>query len=161
MRNSSKFRVLSSKFSLFLGQRDHRIDSRRASGGQIARGERHDRENGRSAGERDGIARAHAEEHGRHEAAGRDRDRQADDDRDGRQSGGARDDALSGKEALDAFLGMASMNRALFASLSSADRAIALSHPEYGALTVDWIIQQMAGHQIHHLAQLEQISART
>ena len=73
----------------------------------------------------------------------------------------ARDDALSGKEALDAFLGMASMNRALFASLSPADRAIALSHPEYGALTVDWIIQQMAGHQIHHLAQLEQISART
>ena len=43
------------------------------------------------------------------------------------------------------------MNIALFASLSDADRAIALSHPEYGSLTVDWIIHQMAGHQIHHL----------
>jgi len=73
----------------------------------------------------------------------------------------ARDDGLSAKEALDAFLGMSVMNRALFASLSSADRATALSHPEYGELTVDWLIHQMAGHQIHHLEQLEQISART
>jgi hypothetical protein len=69
----------------------------------------------------------------------------------------ARDDRLSGKEALDAFLGVSVMNRALFASLSSADRAIPLTHPEYGELTVDWIIHQMAGHQIHHLEQLQQI----
>ena len=52
------------------------------------------------------------------------------------------------------------MNAALFAATSPADRSISLSHPEYGALTVDWIIHQMAGHQIHHLEQLEQI-ART
>ena len=45
-------------------------------------------------------------------------------------------------------------------SLSDADRAIALSHPEYGSLTVDWIVHQMAGHQIHHLKQLEAIAAR-
>jgi hypothetical protein len=69
-----------------------------------------------------------------------------------------RDAALSGREALDAFLAMAAMNRAMFQALSPADREVALSHPEYGALTVDWIIHQMAGHQIHHLAQLEQIS---
>ena len=34
---------------------------------------------------------------------------------------------------------------------------VTLSHPEYGSLTVDWIIHQTAGHQIHHLKQLEQI----
>ena len=67
---------------------------------------------------------------------------------------------MSGHQALDAFLGMAAMNVALFASLSAADRAIALSHPEYGSLTVDWIIHQMAGHQIHHLKQLEAIVGR-
>jgi hypothetical protein len=67
---------------------------------------------------------------------------------------------LSGHDALDAFLGIAAMNIALFASLSEADRAISLSHPEYGSLTVDWIIHQMAGHQIHHLKQLEAIAAR-
>ena len=52
------------------------------------------------------------------------------------------------------------MNIALFASLSDADRAVSLSHPEYGSLTVDWIIHQMAGHQIHHLKQLEAIATR-
>ena len=69
-------------------------------------------------------------------------------------------DALSGVEALDAFLGMAAMNIALFAALSEADRAVVLSHPEYGSLTVDWIIHQMAGHQIHHLKQLEAIAGQ-
>jgi hypothetical protein len=52
------------------------------------------------------------------------------------------------------------MNRAFFAGLSPADLATTLSHPEYGALTVDWILHQLAGHQIHHLAQLEQIATR-
>lgn len=66
---------------------------------------------------------------------------------------------LSGAEMLDAFLGLAAMNIALLASLSDADRAVALSHPEYGSLTVDWMIHQMAGHQIHHLKQLEAIAA--
>jgi hypothetical protein len=70
----------------------------------------------------------------------------------------AREPATSGHDALDAFLGMAAMNIALFASLSDGDRASALSHPEYGSLTVDWIIHQMAGHQIHHCRQLEQIA---
>jgi len=67
---------------------------------------------------------------------------------------------LSGAAALDAFLALVAMNRAFFEALSPADRATAFSHPEYGALTVDWIIHQMAGHQIHHLAQLEEISAQ-
>lgn len=67
---------------------------------------------------------------------------------------------LSGAAALDAFVGAAAMNIALFASLSEADRLVALSHPEYGSLTVDWIIHQMAGHQIHHLRQLEAIATR-
>lgn len=72
----------------------------------------------------------------------------------------ARESATSGHDALDAFLGLAAMNIALFAALSEADRALTLSHPEYGSLTVDWIIHQMAGHQIHHLKQLEAIPAR-
>ena len=70
----------------------------------------------------------------------------------------ARETATSGHDALDGFLGAAALNVALFASLSDADRAITLSHPEYGSLTVDWIIHQMAGHQIHHLRQLEAIA---
>ena len=72
----------------------------------------------------------------------------------------ARESATTGHDALDAFLGTAAMNIALFASLSDTDRAISLSHPEYGSLTVDWIVHQMAGHQIHHLKQLEEIATR-
>jgi hypothetical protein len=67
---------------------------------------------------------------------------------------------LTGHDALDAFLGTAALNIALFASLSDTERATTLSHPEYGSLTVDWIIHQMAGHQIHHLKQLEQIAGQ-
>jgi hypothetical protein len=68
-----------------------------------------------------------------------------------------RDGSLGAREALEAFDAMSAMNQAMFASLSAAERATTLSHPEYGTLTVDWIIQQMAGHQIHHLRQLEEI----
>jgi hypothetical protein len=67
------------------------------------------------------------------------------------------DAGMTGREALDAFVAIAAMNRAAFAALTPADRARTLSHPEYGSLTVDWIVHQMAGHQIHHAKQLEMI----
>jgi hypothetical protein len=70
----------------------------------------------------------------------------------------AKEEKLPGKDALDAFLALVTMNRAFFDGLSTADRATTLSHPEYGALTVDWILHQLAGHQIHHLAQVEEIA---
>jgi hypothetical protein len=71
-----------------------------------------------------------------------------------------RDASVTGADALHAFVEMSVMNRALFASLSHADRQTAFTHPEYGAISVDWLIHQMAGHQIHHLKQLEEIAAR-
>jgi hypothetical protein len=70
----------------------------------------------------------------------------------------SRESGLGGSEAVAAFRAVARMNAALFESLSSADREVVLSHPEYGTLTVDWIIHRMAGHQIHHLRQLEAIA---
>jgi hypothetical protein len=69
----------------------------------------------------------------------------------------ARESALGGADAVESFAAISKMNVALFASLSTADRQMTLSHPEYGSLTVDWIIHQMAGHHINHLRQLEQI----
>ena len=70
----------------------------------------------------------------------------------------AKEHTLAGKEALDALLALMTMNRAFFGGLSPADLGATLSHPEYGALTVDWILHQLAGHQIHHLQQLERIA---
>lgn len=64
----------------------------------------------------------------------------------------------SGLVAAQALVAMNAFNRALFASLSDQERATPFSHPEYGALTVDWLIHQMAGHLLHHLTQLETIA---
>jgi hypothetical protein len=72
----------------------------------------------------------------------------------------ARESGLGAREALDALTATSAMNRALFASLTPADRATTFSHPEYGALTIDWLIHQMAGHLLHHLKQLEAIASR-
>ena len=58
-----------------------------------------------------------------------------------------------------AFVAVGRMNQALFDSLPQSRRDTAFSHPEYGSISVDWVIYQMAGHQIHHLRQLEQIAA--
>jgi DinB superfamily len=73
-----------------------------------------------------------------------------------RRSGGS--EGLSGTAALDAVAATNAMNRALFASLSAAERSTPFTHPEYGALTVGWIIDQLGGHLVHHLVQFEQIA---
>jgi len=70
----------------------------------------------------------------------------------------AREAALGGREALDALVALGTMNLRLYDSLPPADRDATFSHPEYGALTVDWLIHQSAGHLIHHLVQLETIA---
>lgn len=71
----------------------------------------------------------------------------------------ARESRTSGVDAANALAALSRMNLALFESLSPSDRQAALTHPEYGSLTVDWIIHQMAEHQIHHLVQLEKAAA--
>jgi hypothetical protein len=72
----------------------------------------------------------------------------------------ARESGLGGREAMDALMATSAMNRAFFASLAPADRETPFSHPEYGALSIDWLIHQMAGHLLHHLKQLEDIAGR-
>jgi uncharacterized damage-inducible protein DinB len=70
----------------------------------------------------------------------------------------ARELELDGRAAANAYLAAGGMNLAFFERLSDADRQTPLTHPDYGTLAVDWIIHQTAGHQIHHLKQLEQIN---
>ena len=72
----------------------------------------------------------------------------------------ARESHLAGPDAVDAFLALAAMNLVLFDSLTPADRQIMVTHPEFGAISVDWMIHQIAGHQRHHLAQLDTIASR-
>jgi len=72
--------------------------------------------------------------------------------------GAGRAGEASGAVAAQALVAMNAFNRALFGSLTEAERATPFTHPEYGSLTVDWLMHQMAGHLVHHLVQLEAIS---
>jgi hypothetical protein len=65
-----------------------------------------------------------------------------------------RETRLSGPDAVAALVALSRMNVELFEPLSQAERETAMGHPEYGSITVDWIIYTIAGHQIHHLHQL-------
>lgn len=71
----------------------------------------------------------------------------------------ARESHLGGPEAVAAFVAMAQMNLVLFDSLSAVDRQTPLTHPEFGPITVDWLIDTIAGHELHHIVQLERIAA--
>ena len=68
-----------------------------------------------------------------------------------------RESQLKGPDAVAAFVALSRMNRVLFETLTPADLQIAMAHPEYGAITVDWIVHLLAGHAIHHLRQLAMV----
>lgn len=69
------------------------------------------------------------------------------------------DEGVDARTALDAYTALRRMNVAMWNRLSDAQKDRPFSHPEYGQLTVRWIAAQMAGHDIHHLKQFEQIAA--
>ena len=67
------------------------------------------------------------------------------------------DEHADGPTALDAYVALRRLNVAMFKGLSPAQRQRTFTHPEYGPLTADWVAAQLAGHDIHHLKQLQQI----
>ena len=69
------------------------------------------------------------------------------------------DKELDARTALDAYLALRRMNLAMFRSLAQEQRDRTFTHPEYGTLTVWWVANQLAGHDLHHARQLEAIGA--
>jgi len=67
------------------------------------------------------------------------------------------DGHADGPTALDAYVALRRLNVAMLKGLSPAERQRTFKHPEYGDLTADWVAAQLAGHDIHHLKQLQQI----
>jgi hypothetical protein len=59
--------------------------------------------------------------------------------------------------ALDVYTTLRRMNVQMFQRLLPSQRDRTFTHPEYGQLTVAWVIAQMAGHDIHHLKQFEML----
>jgi hypothetical protein len=67
------------------------------------------------------------------------------------------DDHADGPTALDAYTALRRFNLAMFKGMTPAQRNRRFTHPEYGDLSPQWIAEQLAGHDIHHLKQLQQI----
>lgn len=67
------------------------------------------------------------------------------------------DDGADARTALDAYTMLRRMNLAMWRKLTPEQLERRFYHPEYGELTVSWIMAQMAGHDIHHLKQFEAI----
>ena len=69
----------------------------------------------------------------------------------------ALDDHADGPTTLDAYTALRRLNLALFKGLTPAQRKRTFKHPEYGLLNAGWVAAQLAGHDIHHLKQLQRI----
>ena len=63
--------------------------------------------------------------------------------------------ALAG---LEGYVGLRRMNLALCQSLSPAQRTKRLTHPEFGAIDVNWLMAWAAGHERNHLPQIETVA---
>ena len=68
------------------------------------------------------------------------------------------DGETDARTALGAYLALRGLNLAMWRRLTQEQLDRGFSHPEYGGLTVGWIMAQMAGHDIHHLKQLRAIT---
>jgi hypothetical protein len=67
------------------------------------------------------------------------------------------DSASSARTALGAYTALRGLNLEMWKRLTPEQLERAFKHPEYGDLTVGWIMAQMAGHDIHHFKQLQAI----
>jgi DinB superfamily len=68
------------------------------------------------------------------------------------------DSHADARTALNAYLSLRAFNLAMFRNLTPEQRTRTFTHPEYGELTAEWVAAQLAGHDIHHLKQLQQIA---
>ena len=67
------------------------------------------------------------------------------------------DNQADGSTSLDAYTALRAFNLAMFKHLTPDQRTRTFTHPEYGELTPEWVAAQLAGHDIHHLRQLQTI----
>ena len=69
------------------------------------------------------------------------------------------DEHVDARTALDTYTTLRRMNLAMWRALTEAQLKRPFFHPDFGEVNVAWIAAQMAGHDIHHLKQFQQIAA--
>ena len=72
-----------------------------------------------------------------------------------------RESTVDGRAAAEAFLALSRLNAALFGTLTAEDMATPVLHPEFGEISVAWIIHLLAGHQVSHLPHFEEIARQS
>ncbi len=60
--------------------------------------------------------------------------------------------------AFGAFVALRRLNMALYSRLTAEQRSLTIPHPEFGTISIDWILRVLAGHDLHHLGHLRAIS---
>ena len=61
--------------------------------------------------------------------------------------------------ALEAFVALRRLNLTLYRRLTREQRTRPFRHPELGEISIEWIIQVLAGHDLHHLRHFDAIAA--
>jgi uncharacterized damage-inducible protein DinB len=62
---------------------------------------------------------------------------------------------VAGPTALEAWVTLRRVNLAFFRGLSREQRAHEFEHPEWGQVTIGWLLEFLAGHDRRHLGQLK------
>lgn len=69
------------------------------------------------------------------------------------------DARIDAQTALDAYLALRRFDVQMFKALTPWQMQRPFNHPEYGALSAEWVMAQLAGHDLHHLDQLRRIAS--
>ena len=69
----------------------------------------------------------------------------------------ALEEAADARSALEMYLGLRRFALPLIRSLTPEQLGVTCTHPQMGALNVRWVLVMLAGHELRHLRQLQQI----
>ena len=69
-------------------------------------------------------------------------------------------DSMSAQHALKVFTSVRGWNLAFIKALTAEDLTRKVTHPERGEMTMNTILETIAGHDNNHLRQLEKIAAQ-
>jgi hypothetical protein len=70
-----------------------------------------------------------------------------------------REPLVGWRDALGAYVSLRQFNLPLYRSLTARDLTRVFLHPERGEMRVAWILELLAGHDLHHLAHVETIAS--